>query len=105
MKFLNKENDEYKEENPQEVLEEMLGDEPEKELCGEECVEQDETITLDAYFRASYPLLWIRTEEDQRALELIRTNFKKLKENKMNKMRLCFLCTALCFILCTSCHS
>jgi ATP-dependent 26S proteasome regulatory subunit len=78
MKFLNKEDMEYVEENPQEVLEEMLGEEPVREKCIEDCVEEKEGITLDAYFRASYPLLWIRTEEDQRALELIRSNLKKL---------------------------
>lgn len=78
MKFLNHEDREYVEENPQEVLEEMLGDDVKKEVCIEECTEKDEAITLDAYFRASYPLLWIRTEEDQRALELIRSNLKKL---------------------------
>ena len=78
MQFLNSDKNDYKEENPQEVLEEMLGDESVKEVCAEDCMEKGESITLDAYFRASYPLLWIRTEEDQRALELIRSNLKKL---------------------------
>lgn len=78
MKFLDK-GDDFTEENPQDVLEEMLGEEPEKPDCEVECIEE-ETITLDSYFRASYPLLWIRTEEDQRALELIRTNIKKLSK-------------------------
>ena len=78
MKFLDRSKDGEKEENPQDVLEEMLGEEPMKEQCEEDCIEEGEAITLDAYFRASYPLLWIRTEEDQRAIELIQTNLKKL---------------------------
>jgi ATP-dependent 26S proteasome regulatory subunit len=78
MQFLNNGDREYIEENPQDVLEEMIGSGPVKEDCGDQCVESDEEITLDAYFRASYPLLWIRTEEDQRAVELIRSNLKKL---------------------------
>jgi len=84
MKFLNNENKEYVDESPQDVLEEMLGDESEKDVCIEECIEKDEAITLDAYFRASYPLLWIRTEEDQRALELVRSNLKKLARTSSN---------------------
>jgi ATP-dependent 26S proteasome regulatory subunit len=77
MKFLN-DAKEYEDENPQEVLAEMVGEESEKKECVEACIEKEQAITLDAYFRASYPLLWIRTEEDQRALDLIRSNLQKL---------------------------
>jgi len=79
MQFLNRSNDKDDEvESPEEVLEDLVGGE-EEEACKEEvsCEEIGE-ITLDAYFRASYPLLWVRTEEDQRAIELIRTNIKRL---------------------------
>jgi ATP-dependent 26S proteasome regulatory subunit len=76
MKFLEK-GDNYVEENPQDVLEEML-DEPDDKCDDDECLEDGELITLDAYFRASYPLIWIRSEEDQRAVELVRSNIKKL---------------------------
>lgn len=78
MKFLNDREEDHEEENPQDVLEEMLGEEPLKEVCLEDCFEDDEIITLDAYFRASYPVIYIRTEEDQRALDLIRSNLRKL---------------------------
>jgi ATP-dependent 26S proteasome regulatory subunit len=79
MQFLNRDDKKEEVENPQDVLEEMVGDD--EEVCEENEVCEDEgEITLDAYFRASYPLLWIRTEEDQRALELIRTNISRLKK-------------------------
>ena len=78
MKFLDKGGEDLPDESPQDVLQEMMGEEEKQEECVEECVEKDETIQLDSYFRASYPLLWIRTEEDQRAIELVKTNIKKL---------------------------
>ena len=77
MKFLDK-GDVYVEESPQEVLEEMLGESKAKEK-NEAFADDSESISLDDYFRASYPLIWIRTEEDQRAVELIRSNLKKLR--------------------------
>lgn len=78
MKFLEK-GEKWVEESPQEVLEEMLG-ESKKECDNAECTDDSEAITLDEYFRASYPLIWIRTEEDQRAVALIRSNLKKLSK-------------------------
>ena len=81
MKFLNRDSKEVEPESPQDVLDDLVGDDP---VCveAEVCVEEGD-ITLDAYFRASYPLIWIRTEEDQRALELIRTNIKRLKKTSL----------------------
>ena len=84
MRFLDKRGDEDLDvENPQDVLEEML-DTKLVDECGEDCSEENEAITLDAYFRASYPLLWIRTEEDQRAIDLIQRNIKKLTRTSVN---------------------
>lgn len=83
MKFLSKKEVNV-EESPQDVLEELVGEE--EVNCDKEeavCEEKGE-ITLDAYFRASYPLVWVRTEEDQRAVELIRTNIKRLKKTSKN---------------------
>ena len=80
MQFLNK-REENEVENPEDVLEELVGDSEAEECKAKDvsCEEEGE-ITLDAYFRASYPLIWIRTEEDQRALELVRTNIKRLSK-------------------------
>jgi AAA+ superfamily predicted ATPase len=78
MKFLDRKEGEYTQESPQEVLEDMLGD-PGEKCTEEECLgDEGDMITLDSYFRAGYPLIWIRTEEDQRAVELVRDNLKKL---------------------------
>jgi len=79
MKFLDRD-DKVEMESSQGVLDKLVRDEektePEKEV---DVTEEEGEITLDSYFRAIYPLIWVRTEEDHRALELIRTNLKRLK--------------------------
>lgn len=78
MKFLANQKEEVEPERPEDVLEELIGDE---EACQpEEVCEEEGEITLDSYFRAGYPLIWVRTEEDQRAVGLIRKNMKRLKK-------------------------
>jgi ATP-dependent 26S proteasome regulatory subunit len=77
MKFLNRDEGGEIPENPQDVLESMIDEETIEVPKAEDDSDSGE-IGLDAYFRASYPLVWIRTEEDQRAIELIVSSLRKL---------------------------
>ena len=81
MKFLDtKKTDKIEVKGAQEVLDELVSEtECEKAKEEPEC-ETEEGITLESYFRAGYPLIWVRTEEDQRAVELIRSNIKRLSK-------------------------
>ena len=87
MKFLNRKDDDYEEENPTEVLRDLVRgkEEPNKKDVSEEKVTQEsrsEKLPLDTYLKASYPLIWIRTEEDQRAVKLIKESIQKV--NSLN---------------------
>lgn len=83
MKFLNRSDEEYEDENPTEVLQDLVRKtepEPEPEEVSQES--SSEKLPLDTYLKASYPLIWIRTEEDQRAVKLIKENISKVSSLK-----------------------
>jgi len=66
------------EENPADVLNDLVKEEKGKlpEVSNEN---PSESLTLDIYFKAGYPLIWIRTEEDARAVSLVKESVKKVK--------------------------
>lgn len=79
MKFLSRSDEEYEDENPTEVLRDLVK-ETEKNPDPEEVSQESgsEKLPLDTYLKASYPLIWIRTEEDQRAVKLIKESINRV---------------------------
>ncbi len=78
MKFLEKgKKDSEEVEDPNAVLAELVGG-PEKEVRKVSYESSLEKIPLSIYFKASYPLIWIRTEEDERAVKLVVESIQKV---------------------------
>lgn len=67
------------EENSTDVLAALVKEEKERESAQVSNENPSEHLTLDTYLKASYPLIWIRTEEDDRAVDLIKESIRKLK--------------------------
>jgi ATP-dependent 26S proteasome regulatory subunit len=81
MKFTQKNRDAEVEENPTDVLHDLVREEEKKTaLVSQE--NPSEHLPLDTYLKASYSLIWIRTEEDDRAVELVKESISKLKSLK-----------------------
>jgi len=81
MKILDKVKGESEvEDNAAKVLAELVGDDGTEKKTSIPSYESSlERIPLSTYFKASYPLIWIRTEEDDRAVKLVRESIGKVK--------------------------